>query len=277
MKNLESIHIEKSFKYIRKIPDGKGGWKYIYEEPEGTNKKQGGFGEIWGDYSGRPKEAFKKLFKERSGQCHNVFEMKFPVVQYDDKRKRIFVAKNENTGNNIYSNTSIDIVWGDKDKEVGLEHIVDDHYVKHNDFNSIKELQETIINEFKTIELSLKGIKPHIKDGRIKFSLTTKSGNRFIFAVQYKTQKDGKMLFRHFILTSYDYNRSESEKSNSPEEVIRRQQIFDSYGKEKPKYHFGFRFSADTCLEFPFSYFGMLVGRPVKMVEALKFYYPLTF
>lgn len=65
MKNLESIHIEKSFKYIRKIPDGKGGWKYIYEEPEGRSKKQGGFGEIFEGYSGKPKEAFNKLFKEK--------------------------------------------------------------------------------------------------------------------------------------------------------------------------------------------------------------------
>jgi hypothetical protein len=40
---------------------------------------------------------------------------------------------------------------------------------------------------------------------------------------------------RHFILTSYDNNRHESEKTNSPEEVKRRQQIFDEYGKEKPK------------------------------------------
>lgn len=31
--SLEDIYIEKSFKYIRKVPDGKGGWKYIYEEP----------------------------------------------------------------------------------------------------------------------------------------------------------------------------------------------------------------------------------------------------
>lgn len=38
---------------------------------------------------------------------------------------------------------------------------------------------------------------------------------------------------RHFILTSYD--KSTPETPNTPEEVRRRQLIFNEYGKEKPK------------------------------------------
>lgn len=237
MKNLESIHIEKSFKYIRKIPDGKGGWKYIYEEPEGRNKKQGGFGEIFEGYSGKPKEAFNKLFKEKRGQCQNVCEINLPVF-YDDG-EGIKMVRDSKTNKPVLSKASIDFVWGDKVRNIGLDHIIDDHFIKHNDFNSIEELRDKVVEELAKVDFSNKENKEaapnQTKNKSIGVKIITPSGHKFVFAIQRDKDKSGKLLLRHYILTSYDSNRSESEKSNSSKEVIRRQQIFDSYGKEKPK------------------------------------------
>jgi len=47
----------------------------------------------------------------------------------------------------------------------------------------------------------------------------------------YGVDEDGRCLFRHFILTSYDLSKGEVE--NSEEEREKRQKIFDEYGKTK--------------------------------------------
>lgn len=235
MKNLESIHIEKSFKYIRKIPNVKGGWKYIYEEPEGRDKKQGGFGEVFEGYSGKPKEVFNKLFKERRGQCQNVCEINLPVF-YDDG-EGIKLVKDKKTKKPISIKTSIDFVWGNKNKNIGLEHIIDDHYVLHDDFSSIGDLRDRIVKELLNLnyfDKTNKEAAPQMRQGNvIGFKIISPSGHKFVFAVQKDKDKGVNLLVRHLILTSYD--KSTPETPNSPEEVIRRQQIFDSYGKEKPK------------------------------------------
>lgn len=65
------------------------------------------------------------------------------------------------------------------------------------------------------------------------FRIITPSGQKFVFAVQKDKDSRGNILVRHFILTSYD--KSTPEVENSKEERERRQKIFDSYVKEKPK------------------------------------------
>lgn len=232
--SLEDIYIEKSFKYIRKVPDGKGGWKYIYEEPMSKNKKQGGFGEIFDGYKGKPKKAFDKLLRERRGQCQNVCEIYLPV--YIDEGDGFKIIKDNKTNKPILAKTSIDFVWGDKNRNVGLEHIIDDHYVIHDDFDSIEELQNTVIDELLRIDYFDKNNKeaaPNRVRGNVGFRIITPSGQKFVFAVQKDKDSKGNILVRHFILTSYD--KSTPEVENSKEERERRQKIFDSYVKEKPK------------------------------------------
>ncbi len=170
------------------------------------------------------------LFEKRSGQCMNVFEVDLPVFYAEEGKALKLMKKN---GKPILAKTSIDIVWGDKDKNVGLEHIVDDHYVSHNDFNSIEELQERIIKGIQSIDFEKGTTFEHQGGLKKKFIITNKSGDRFLFSIQSEKDDKGNWLIRHFILTSYD--KSTPEVKNSKEERERRQKIFDSYGKEKPK------------------------------------------
>lgn len=255
MNSLCDIHILKSFKRLRvERPNHKyirrwlenGKWQYEYpkknvgvsakyEDVEEGRKERGGFGTIWGDYSGRPIEAFNKLFKERSGQCSNVFTVKLPVLTYDSKRNRFIRVKQYGTDDYLYADTSIDLVWGSKDRNIGVEHIVDDHYVQHNDFNSIEELQERITHEMENFHFSKENLYFQFSGKFPGLSITTDNNSKFVFIAQFKRQKDGSVLFRHYILTSYDRSRGEADKKNPPDEVQNRQAIFDRYGKKKPK------------------------------------------
>lgn len=253
MMTLSEVNILKSFKklvidrppklqhkYIRRWFEN-GKWQYEYpkefsgrmtaryEEPESGGNSQGGFGTIWGDYSGRPRAAFEKLFKERSGQCSNVFTIKLPVLAYDAQRDRFVKVKQHGTDEYLYADTSVDLVWGNS--KIGIEHIVDKHYVRNNDFNSIEELQDKISDEMNDFQFHEKNLYFQFEGKFPGMSITTKKNNKFVFVAQFKKQKNGDILFRHYILTSYDRSRGEKQKKNSPEEVNRRQVIFDEYGK----------------------------------------------
>ena len=55
---LEQKRLEKSFKYLMKIPDGRGGYRYIYKFPS-VKMKRGKFGEFFRNFRGKPAEAFR--------------------------------------------------------------------------------------------------------------------------------------------------------------------------------------------------------------------------
>lgn len=104
--SLENIWLLKSFKrldrphkYIRHWFEN-GRWQYeypddsadgiSYAESEYGNTLKGKYGgEIWGDFNGRPDEAFQILFRKQSGQCLNVFEIELPVFDYIDGKWEI--------------------------------------------------------------------------------------------------------------------------------------------------------------------------------------------
>lgn len=56
-----------------------------------------------------------------------------------------------------------------------------------------------------------------VEEGKIKHT----SGHKFVFAIQKEKDKRGNLLVRHLILTSYDNNRSESEKANPPPKKLK--------------------------------------------------------
>ena len=75
-------------------------------------------------------------------------------------------------------------MWGDKNRNVGLEHIIDDHYVIHDDFDSIEELQNTVIDELLRIDYFDKNNKeaaPNRVRGNVGFRIITPSGQKFVF------------------------------------------------------------------------------------------------
>lgn len=209
---------------------------FMKSQRAGTRNKAG-LVKYLKDIQVNPKKPLINFLRKKRGQCQNVCEINLPVF-YDDG-EGIKMVRDIKTNKPVLSKASIDFVWGDKVRNIGLDHIIDDHFIKHNDFNSIEELRDKVVEELVKVDFSNKENKEaapnQTKNKSIGVKIITPSGHKFVFAIQRDKDKSGKLLLRHYILTSYDSNRSESEKSNSPEEVIRRQQVFDSYGKEKPK------------------------------------------
>ena len=111
-------------------------------------------------------DATKFLYGKRSGEARGVFE-------------RAEIGE-------------ISLVWGDNG--VGLQHIIDKHIIKQSDFNSVKEMLDTI-NDVIT-----QGIIETQGNGDYRIE---KDGNRAIIA----TTEDGK-----FVLTAYGINRGVGEK-----------------------------------------------------------------
>lgn len=123
------------------------------------------------------------------------------------------------------------MVWGKAKKNVGLSHIIDDHYVKHDDFHSLEDLQSKLVAGLSGLdyfdETNEEARLNKGKRGDVGFAITNKSKEKFVFALEKDYDKDGNLLVRHLILTSYDTNAEEKAKENDDEEQTIRQEIVD--------------------------------------------------
>lgn len=222
--------ILKGFKYIRKEYIN-GHWKYYYEDPVGVIRK-GKFGEIFTGFKNNPHGAFKKLLKERRGQAVDVFTVKLPVVIRDHKTKRLKVINDERTGKPLLTDTSVDLVFGDDRKNVGLDHIIRKHYIRQNDYINMQVLEESIIDTFKTLDVNDPNSQTQItvdNDKKlIKFSAVDGKGNRITIGTEIRQDDSGKEMIRHFILTSYDANKKLREKLNSYKERDKRLKWYEN-------------------------------------------------
>ena len=138
---------------------------------------KGYFGNVYDQFKGRAKEAFNFLFAKKEGDLVGVFHK-------------------EGLGD-------IDLIWGSAAEDKGVEHIIEKHIIKQNDFADINEAAE-IIDDV-------------IKNGTI----TKETENRAIIekdgylVVVRKTIEDGQGNFiqlKNWILTSYDGSSGIKEK-----------------------------------------------------------------
>ena len=148
-------------------------------EPIGT----GVFGNIYNQFKGKVKEAFNFLMHHKSGDLLGVFHR-------------------DDVGD-------IDLVWGDRKTNQGLDHIIDKHIEQHHDFTSVEDAMnkiDDIINNGTINEKKSKWDKVVIeKDG--------------MAVVIRKNVRDNKGVVldenKNWIVTSFDGNYKQGEKKNA--------------------------------------------------------------
>lgn len=148
-------------------------------EPIGT----GAFGNIYNQFKGKVKEAFNFLMHHKSGDLLGVFHR-------------------DDVGD-------IDLVWGDRKTNQGLDHIIDKHIEQHHDFTSVEDAMnkiDDIINHGTINEKKSKWDKVVIeKDG--------------MAVVIRKNVRDNKGIVldenKNWIVTAFDGNYKQGEKKNA--------------------------------------------------------------
>ena len=142
---------------------------------------RGVFGNIYDQFKGKVKEALDFLLKHKSGDLLGVFHR-------------------DGFGD-------IDLVWGSKDEEKGLDHIIDKHVNKLKDFASAEE--------------AISVIDDVINNGRIikdKWDKATfeKDGYRVVVS---KNTRDGNGQIvdndKRWVVTAFDNSKTEKEKATS--------------------------------------------------------------
>ena len=98
------------------IEEDRGEIEVEETEPEPIGK--GVFGNVYDQFKGKVKAAFDFLLKHKGGDLLGVFHR-------------------DDVGD-------IDLVWGDKTKNQGIDHIIDKHIEQHNDFASVDEAMSVI-------------------------------------------------------------------------------------------------------------------------------------
>lgn len=220
---LTERYLLKSFKYIRR--EWKNGkWKYWYEEPDMGHIHEGNFGRFLTGFKGEPNKAFRHLFFSKTGQALDVAEFELPVVEYDKKLDKYVISDKKAV-------TGIDLVWGTNGR--GIKHILHNHFLRKNDFNSIEDCERRISAVLKGLEkgrIKLKNITSERPDGTtsvdgikrvLKLVAETSIGDKLVFDVEMQIV-DGKELFRYFILTDYDNTRGARSKTIEDENEIER-------------------------------------------------------
>ena len=98
------------------IEEDRGEIEVEETEPEPIGK--GVFGNVYDQFKGKVKAAFDFLLKHKGGDLLGVFHR-------------------DDVGD-------IDLVWGDRTKNQGIDHIIDKHIEQHNDFASVDEAMSVI-------------------------------------------------------------------------------------------------------------------------------------
>ena len=145
-----------------------------------TPKGRGVFGNIYDQFRGKVKEAFDFLIKHKEGDLLGVF--------HDNELG------------------DIDLVWGSKDENKGLEHIIDKHVGEGKDFATVDEAMrviEDVINN---------GSKIKDKWDKVTFDL---DGRRVVVRKNVRDDKgnltDEK---KNWVVTSFDNNVPKSKKKS---------------------------------------------------------------
>ena len=142
---------------------------------------RGAFGNIYDQFKGKVKEALDFLLKYKSGDLLGVFHR-------------------DGFGD-------IDLVWGSKDEEKGLDHIIDKHVNKLKDFASAEE--------------AISVIDDVIKNGRIvkdKWDKATFEKDDYRVVVRKNIRDDNGQIVdndKRWVVTAFDNSKTEKEKATS--------------------------------------------------------------
>lgn len=234
------VTLNKPHKYIRRWLKN-GEWQYEYPNDAGNSESgrqfsykepsfklpTGKFGVFLRQFRGKPSEAFRELFRRKSGQAVNVVSLELPVVRWDNSDG----ANGKYVEESAAVPTGIDLVYGNDGR--GIKHILRNHFLYKNDFNSVEECEQALSDLLlglqngtrKIIQRQFKSVKNGSSAEGIerigKWELLDDRGCKLIIDVEVQ-QHDNERYYRHFVLTSYDNTRRKEEKLNSDEERVQR-------------------------------------------------------
>lgn len=139
----------------------------------------GYFGNVYEQFRGKVKEAFDFLIAHKTGDLIGVF--------CDDEIG------------------DIDLVWGSRDENAGLDHIINKHVGKGKDYSTIDEARRVIE------EAISNGVK--IKNNKDK-AIFEHEGNRVVVRKNLRDKATGTLVDakKKWVVTSYDNNVPKSDK-----------------------------------------------------------------
>ncbi len=154
------------------------------EQEKGADEIQpigeGVFGKIYDQFKGKVKEGIDFLLEKRDGDLLGVFH-------------RTDVG-------------DIDLVWGSTAASNGLEHIIEKHIVRQNDFKDIDELADVLD------DVIANGIATRENADKI---VLEKDGYRVVIGKQIRDNKGNVTETKNWVITGFDTKRSEKEKTLS--------------------------------------------------------------
>lgn len=150
----------------------------IYLQPIGV----GYFGNVYDQFRGKVKEAFDFLITHQTGDLIGVF--------HDDEIG------------------DIDLVWGSRDENAGLDHIIYKHVGVGKDFSTIDEARQVIEGAI------CNGVK--IKNNQDK-AIFEHEGNRVVVRKNLRDKATGTLVDakKKWVVTSYDNNVPKSDKQSA--------------------------------------------------------------
>jgi len=155
--------------------------KYRGAEQEQTSEPKpigkGVFGNIYDQFKGKVKEAVAFLKEKREGCLKGVFH-----------RNEI---------------GDVDLVWGDRTKNEGLDHIIKDHIEDADDFKSVEEAVAVIDDVIKNGTI--------IRNNQYKATIE-KDGYRVVVQKNYRDNEGNIVSKENWVVTAFDISRPKSEK-----------------------------------------------------------------
>lgn len=145
------------------------------------------FGNVYDAFRGKAKEAFNYLFTHKEGDLQGVYHRK-------------------DVGD-------IDLVWGDRTKNQGLDHIIDKHIEKNNDFDSLEEAAQVIDDVINNGEVNE-------KKSKWDKVVLEKDGYMVIISKNVR-DKDGNVIDsnKNWVVTAFDSERGKGNKKRNPSDV----------------------------------------------------------
>lgn len=194
--SVGEIRVHSNGAKYQKQPDGS--WKPLSKNGIKLEKEEGKFfGKNYSQFENKPKEAIDFLLKERNGQVIGAIER-------------------EGLG-------KIDIVYGSNGG--GLCHIRNKHFVRADDFSSLDEMRDVIIDILKTGRIG----EPYQdkRDGNLKRNII-KGYHKIVVKRTLVYDEEDNFKEKLWVLTSYDTSRKEEDKIRkavSEETALERDQV----------------------------------------------------
>lgn len=194
--SVGEIRVHSNGVKYQKQPDGS--WKPLSKNGIKLEKEEGKFfGKNYSQFENKPKEAIDFLLKERNGQVIGAIER-------------------EGLG-------KIDIVYGSNGG--GLCHIRNKHFVRADDFSSLDEMRDVIIDILKTGRIG----EPYQdkRDGNLKRNII-KGYHKIVVKRTLVYDEEDNFKEKLWVLTSYDTSRKEEDKIRkavSEETALERDQV----------------------------------------------------